>query len=510
MQNVFKKLVPITIFFALFLVISACSTGDSDKNKDGSSSQEINIRVNNDPDFLDPHMAEASITFQMLLNIFDGLMVGDTDGSLKPALAKDYSISDDGLTYTFTIRDNVKFHNGDPLTTEDIMYSFERLMGKGSGKPLTSNFDNIASLEAPDDKTFVITLKEPNSAFLSYLTAQDSAILPKSNDGKHNEEPIGTGPFKYQSYSPQNNLVLVKNKDYWKEGLPYLDKVTFTFQPDDQTALMSLQAGEMDFVSVGAHRVPEVENNFKLEYQNSNATLLVGFNEAREPFNDTRVRQAINYAINKDDIIEAVFSGYATKIGSNMSPAMGAFYEEGLEKMYDHDVEKAKNLLSEAGYPDGFETTISISSHAAMYTDVAQIVVENLKEIGIKAKIEVVEWGIWLDRIYKGRDYDMTIIDFTGKLSPYETIKRYQSEDSGNLVHFSNNEYDELMKNVLLETDENRQIEMYHRAQEILAEEAAAAFIADYQIIWAMNPKMEGYKLYPYFFHDLSEVKLVD
>src|SRR5690606_29782548 len=120
-------------------------------------------------------------------------------------------------------------------------------------------------------------------------------------------------------YNPENNLVLDKNENYWKEGLPYLDKVTFTFQPDDQTALLSLQAGEMDIVAVGSHRVPEVEDQFNLEYQDSNSVLLVGYNQEREPFQDVRVRQAINYAVNKDDVIEAAFSGYATKLGSNMS-----------------------------------------------------------------------------------------------------------------------------------------------------------------------------------------------
>lgn len=508
MRNFFKLLIAFSTLIALVVVVSACSDKEeSGNNKRTNDSSEVNIRINNDPDFLDPHMAQASITFQMILNIFDGLLVGDTDGTLKPSLAEDYNVSEDGLTYTFTLREGVTFHNGDPLTVEDVQYSFERLMGTETGEPLSSNFDNIASLDAPDEKTFVIKLKEPNSAFLSYLTALHSAIIPKSNDGKHNENPIGTGPFQYSSYSPENNMVLVKNENYWKEGLPYLDKVTFTFQPDDQTALLSLQAGEMDIVAVGSHRVQEVENQFNIQYQDSNSVLLVGYNQQREPFNDVRVRQAINYAVNKDDVIEAAFSGYATKLGSNMSPAAGEVHKEGLEDAYVRDVEKAKQLLADAGYADGFSTTLSISSHAALYTNVAQVVVENLKEVGIDVEIEVVEWGVWLERIYQGRDYDMTIIDFTGELSPYETIERYQSNASGNFFNFTNPEFDGLMKDVLSESDIDRQTEIYHRAQEILSEEAAAVYLADYQIIWALNPDLEGYKLYPYFFHDLSEVK---
>ncbi|WP_026907194.1 ABC transporter substrate-binding protein [Paucisalibacillus globulus] len=508
MRTIYKNFCVISILLVVAIFISACSGKEGEDT--ANDTNKINIRINNDPDFLDPHMAEASITFQMLLNIYDGLLIGDTDGSLKPSLAEDYRISDDGLTYTFTIREGVTFHNGEPLTVEDVQYSFDRLMGTTTGEPLSSDFDNIASLNTPDDKTFVITLQEPNSAFLTYLTALNSAIVPKSNDGKHNENPIGTGAFKFNSYSPENNLVLEKNENYWKEGLPYLDKVTFTFQPDDQTALLSLQAGEMDIVSVGSHRVSEVEEQFNLEYQDSNSVLLMGYNQERELFTDIRVRQAINYAVNKDDIIEAAFSGYATKLGSNMSPAMGDVFKEGMEDTYKQDVDKAKELLAEAGYADGFSTTISISSHAALYTNVAQVVVENLKEIGIHAEIEVVEWGVWLERIYQGRDYDMTIIDFTGVLSPYETINRYVSDADNNFFNFKNEEFDQLMSEVLVESNTDRQKEIYQRLQEILSEEAAAVYLADYQIIWALNPKLEGYKLYPYFFHDLAEVRYTE
>ncbi|GGA65010.1 ABC transporter substrate-binding protein [Ornithinibacillus halotolerans] len=513
MNSWFKFLMGVSFLIIVAIGLSACSDKDNDNNNGAASdggSQEISVRINNDPDFLDPHMAEASITYQVILNIFDGLLVGDTDGSLKPALAEEYDISEDGLTYTFDIREGVTFHNGDPLTVEDIQYSFERLMGTHTGEPLSSNFENIDALETPDENTFVIKLKEPNSAFLTYLTALNSAILPKSNDGKHNENPIGTGPFQYENYSPENNMVVVKNENYWKEGLPYLDKVTFVFQPDDQTALLSLQSGQIDLVAVGAHRVPEVEDQFNLTYQDSNSVLLVGFNHDREPFNDIRVRQAINYAVNKDDIIEATFSGYATKIGSNMSPAMADVYKEGLEDAYARDVAKAKDLLAEAGYPNGFQTTLSISSHAGMYTNVAQVIVENLKDIGIDVEIEVVEWGVWLERIYQGRDYDMTVIDFTGELSPYETIKRYISGAGNNFFNFENAEFDELMQDVIVEQDADRQNELYGRAQEILSEEAAAVYLADYQIIWALNPELEGYKTYPYFFHDLEEVRYTE
>ena len=499
----------IAIMFCV-LLIGACS-GEEGSESNGEKAQAIKVRVNDDPDFLDPHLATASISYQMILNMFEGLFAPETDGSLTPALAESYELSEDGLTYTFNIRDNVKFHDGNALTVEDITYTFNRLMGTDNGEPLSSNFNNVASTEAPDADTFVIKLKEPNSNFLYSLTALQSAIIPASNDGKQNDNPIGTGPFKFVKYTPGANLELAKNEEYWDEKLPYLDKVTFVFQSDDQSALMALKAKEVDLTGVPANRLAEVENDFTISKQNNNSSLIVTFNHEKEPFNDVKVRQAINYAINKNDIIDAVFSGYATQIGSNMSPAMGDYYKDGLQDVYARNIEKAKELLAEAGYPDGFSTKITVSSHNDMYSNIAQVVVENLREIGINVEIEVVEWGIWLERVYFGRDYEMTTIDLTGRPSAYEILNDYIStNDSENFFRFKNAEFDQLMANVLKEADLDKRIEMYQRAQEILTEESASVYIADYQVLWASAKGIEGLKSYPFWFHDMSEVRFTE
>lgn len=482
--------------------------GDVEKGDDKDIAQEIRVRMNDDPDFIDPHSATASISFQMILNMFEGLFAPKTDGTLEPAIAKDYVLSDDGLTYTFTIKDNVKFHNGELVTVQDVKYTFDRLMGTTSGEPLSSNFENVESIETPDEQTVVMKLKEPNSNFLYSLTALQSAIVPEANDGKHNDEPIGTGPFKFVSYSPSADLVMEKNPEYWKEGLPYLDKVTFVFQSDDQGAFMALQGNELDLTSVPAHRIAEVENDFNVSHQDNNSSLIIAFNNDKEPFNDVRVRQAINYVVNKQDIIDSVYSGYATRLGSNMSPAMGDYYLDGLQDVYAKDVEKAKELLAEAGFPDGFKTKMSVSSHNTMYADIAQVTAENLKEIGIDVEIEVIEWGIWLERIYRGRDYEMTAIDLTGRPSAYEILNDYISDnDSENFFKFKNAEFDKVMAEVIVEPELDEQIKLYQRAQEILSEESAAVYIADYQIIWALNKGLEGQKTYPFWFHDMSEVR---
>lgn len=500
-----------TILLGCILVACTSEDGTKDGNSDGTAGgpQEISVRVNDDPDFLDPHKATASISFQMILNMFEGLMAPETDGSLKEAIAESYEISDDGLEYTFKIRQGVKFHDGSELTVEDVKYTFDRLMGANGGEKMKNNFDNVVSAEVVDESTFKFTLAEPNSNFLYSLTALTSAIIPASNDGKHNENPIGTGPFAFEKYSPGMNLIVKKNEDYWREGLPYLDKVTFVFQSDDQAAVMSLLAKEVDVTAVPWQRVNEVPDSYNTSHQNNNSSLVVTFNETKAPFDNVKVRQAIAMAINKDDIIDSVFSGYAVKLGSNMSPAMGDFHDPTLVDKYTFDVEKAKALLAEAGYEDGFSTKITVSSHNGIYSNIAQIVVENLKAIGIDVEIEVVEWGIWLERVYFGRDYEMTTIDLTGRPSAYEVLNDYVStNDAENFFLFKNEEFDQVMKDVLHEIDPAKQVEYYHKAQAILAEQAAAVYIADYQIIWGSDKAVSGLKSYPFWFHDMSEVKM--
>ena len=506
------------VLVCVLFLIGACSNSEGDNSstamsgdtngQSSSQAQEIRVRINDDPDFLDPHHATASISFQMILNMFEGLFIPEQDGSLTEGVAESYEVSDDGLTYTFKIREGITFHNGEDLTIDDIMYTFERLMGLAGGEKLSNNFDNVDSIDTLDDTTFVMTLKEPNSNFLYSLTALQSAIIPKSNDGKHNENPIGTGPFAFVNYSPGSSLELKKHEGYWQEGLPYLEKVNFIFQSDDQAAVMNLLANEVNLTGIPGHRVSEVEGNYNVSHQNNNSSLIITFNGDKEPFNDVKVRQAINYAINKKDIIDSVFSGYATPIGSNMSPAMGDYYLDGLQEVYNRDVEKAKELLAEAGYPNGFSTKITVSSHNDIYSSIAQIAVENLKEIGIDVEIEVVEWGIWLERVYSGRDYEMTSIDLTGRPSAYEVLNDYISEnDAENFFLFDNEEFDQVMSDVLLESNRDKQIEYYQRAQEILNEQVPAVYIADYQILWGSTNNITGLKSYPFWFHDMKEVK---
>ncbi len=461
--------------------------------------------VEQDIDYLDPHLAAASGTEEILFNIFEGLMHPDSTGAVYPAVAESYDISDDGLTYTFTLREGIKFHNGEPVTIEDVKYTMDRIMGTETGTPLRSELANVASVETPDDSTIVFTLNQRDSAFLSNLYY--AKIVPKTNEENFNTFPIGTGPFKFAEYLPEQRVVIEKFEDYWQEGVPHLDQVEFRIIPDREAALLSLQLGEIDmFPRLPIDRVAELGEGFKTIEGSSNMVQLMPMNNNVEPFDDIRVRQAVNYAVDVDEIIEAVAFGYGRKLGSNMSPVMAKYYKEGLENTYDYDPDKAIELLTEAGYPDGFDLTITIPSNYQFHVDTGQVIFQQLANVGIDVEIELVEWGVWLERVYQGREYQATIIAFTGKLDAYKVLNKYISTDRTNFFNFENAEVDELMAAAAQELDDEAAVEMYKRVQEIITENAPAVYIMDPEFSIAMKENISGYVLYPMYAQDMSTV----
>jgi len=494
---------------SIVLLLSACesqkevSIGTSSTKEKGD--KEVVVAVPQDPDYLDPFLAQAAGTREIMFNVFEGLLKTNNKGELIPAIAKSYKISQDGLTYTFVLRDGVKFHNGQEVTAEDVKYSYDLLAGIGTGKPLYTSFSNVESITAPDKKTVVIKLKQREAAFLTAVTA---AVIPKGYKDS-NKTPIGTGPFKFVEYLPGQRLVLEKNPYYYVKGVPYLDKVEFRIIKDAEAAFLAFKSGEIDiYPRIGSEKLDELGKGYKYVSAPQNLVQLLAFNHKRKPFNNKLVRQAINYAIDKDEIIKGVALGKGTKIGSNMSPIMGKYYQEGLEDKYAFNIKKAKKLLAKAGYPNGFETTITVPSNYQFHVDTAQVVARYLEKIGIKAKIETVEWGVWLDRVYQGRDYDMTIIGLDGKLDPYEILNKYLSTSKNNFFNFSNTQFDQVLEQARTAMDENKRVELIKKAQTILAEEAAAVYIMDPNTNTALKDNLEGYKTYPIYVQDLSTIKV--
>lgn len=466
------------------------------------------VGIQQDIDSLDPHKATAAGTKEILFNVFEGLLKPDENGNLINAVASDYTISEDGLVYTFTLRDGVKFHNGNEVTAEDVKYSLERVSGLLDGVALISTLQTIQSVDILDEKTVQVTV---DSANLELIYSFVAAIIPEGSGEDAEATPIGTGPFSFVSYTPQEGIVLKKFDEYWQAGLPYLDEVTFKIVASTDTVLMDLQAGSIDiYPYLTDSQASELQNSFQILSAASDVVQALFLNNAVEPLDNELVRQAICYALDKESVNDFVSGGNGTIISSGMLPTLVDYYED-LNDSYGNtaNIEKAKELLTEAGYPDGFDLEIMVPSNYTFHMETAEVVAEQLKAVGINATINGVEWETWLNDCYYGREYQATISGITCDMTPGYLLNRYQTESSKNFINFSDEEYDEVYLKAAASLDLTEKAGYYKRLQEILCEQAGSAFLQVPPITIAISPELSGYKFYPVYVQDMSTVYYV-
>ena len=448
---------------------------------------------------LDPHVDTDAGTRDVVFNLYEGLVKPTSDGGFIPAVASDYIISDDAKTYTFTLRDGITFHDGTPVTIEDVKYSIDRYAEiQGESSAFSSLVDSV---EVQDDKTLVVNLKESYSEFLPMMTI---AIIPQSNEDPAGN-PIGTGPFKYVSYTPGQNLELEKYDGYWQEGVPSLDSVEFKFIADVDTAFVELQAGTIDILKyLTSAQAETLGDDYNIVQGSMNLVHAMYLNSAYEPLSKTEVRQALCYAVDRDAINNFIFGGKSHIIGSHMIPAMSKYYEPEAETVYSYDPEKAKELLADAGYADGFDLEITVPSSYSQHVDSAQFIADELSQVGINVTLNQVEWSTWLQDVYKGGNFQATVIGFDGTLAPSDWLKKYVTDDAKNFMHYSNTEYDDVFNTAYTTVDDDVKVENYKKAQMILAEDAAAVYIEDPANLVAVSKKFGGYTFYPTAAEDMS------
>lgn len=497
------KLLLIPVIFTLTIALGACS-GD----KTGDDSSQITIGIPQDiEDSLDPHRAVAAGTREVLFNVFEGLVKPNSDGDLIPAVASEYRISEDGTTYTFTLRDAVTFHNGNPVTVEDIKASIDKCADTQDGDPLVAAYSNIKEVKIVDEKTVEIILKEADTDFLANMT---TAILPKDSLNQ-DVDPIGTGPYKYVSRSPQENIILEKYDGYW--GTPAnIKKVVFKVCSNPDSIVMNLEGGSIDMLArVSTAQASQLSDNFNILEGSMNLVQALYLNNDKKPFDDVRVRQALCYAINRQEIMDFVSDGKGTEIGSSMFPAFGKYFVKELNDTYSQNIEKAKELLIEAGYPDGFTMDITVPSNYTQHVDTAQVLKEELKQIGVTANINLVEWDTWLSETYTKREYQATVIGVDAStLTARALLERFTSDAPNNFVNYNNSEYDEIFHKALLSIDDEEKTKYYKQCETILATDAANVYIQDLPELVAINKKYAGYEFYPLYAQDISKLYLVD
>ena len=484
---------------------SQSSTATDTPKEEGAS---IVVGIPQDlEDSLDPHKTEMAGTREIFFNVFEGLVKPDTEGNLIDAVASSHTISEDHKTYTFTLREGVRFHNGADVTVDDVKYSIERCADASEGEPLVPAFSAIEKIDTPDEKTVEITLKEADTEFLAYLT---TAIIPKDYDDQA-AQPVGTGPFVYVSRTPQDNIVMEKNEDYWGEPA-HLDKVTFKVLTDSNAIVTNLKGGSVDMCfHLNATQIQALGDDFRIFEGTMNLVQALYLNNAEEPFNDPKVRQALCYAVDPQQVLDMVSDGKGTIVGTSMFPAFGKYYMPELADLYTQDVDRAKELLKEAGYEDGFEMTITVPSNYQQHVDAAQILAEQLKAISVDAKIELIEWDSWLSDVYMDRKFQSTVVGVdAATLTARAILDRFVSDDESNFINFSNEEYDKLFEEAIGTADDAKQVKAYQRMEEILAEEAANVYIQDMADCVAMTPAFDGYESYPLYALDMSKVYPVE
>ena len=475
----------------------------------------VTVGIAQDLDSLDPHNPGSNAgTSEVLFNLFEGLVKASPDGGVVPAVASDYTVSEDGLTYTFTLREGVKFHNGAAVTAEDVLYSLNRCAGsENEGTVLVPAFSIVNAVAAPDEKTVTITLTEPNLEFI--LSVAEASIIPKDSGSQMATDPVGTGPFQFVSYTPQESLVVKRFEDYW--GTPAkLDEVTFQVylgSSNTSAMVMALQSGTLDMViHMPNTMAPEIGTDFTVLQDTMKLVQALYINNAAEPFNIEKdgvkvgelIRKAMYYAIDVPAIIDFVCDG-AT--GTSMYPAQQRYFMPELAENYAYNLDMAQELMSYAGYPDGFDMTITVPNNYEQHILTAEVIAEQLKAIHINATVEQVEWGAWYQDVYKDRNFQTSVCAISASdMSAREMLVRYASDNSKNFINFKDADYDAKVAAAQTTLDQEEQISLYKEAETILNEKAASLWIQDLCELVVLDPELEGYTFYCTYVLDMSTI----
>jgi peptide/nickel transport system substrate-binding protein len=374
---------------------------------------DISIGMVLEPPNLDPTAgAAAAIDEVVYANVFEGLTRFGPDGSVNPGLAESWEISEDGTTYTFTLRSGVTFHDGEPMTAEDVVFTLDRARAEGSTNAQPALFANIVSVEAVDDTIVTVTLDGPDGAFLFDMAWGDAVIVDPASAETNATNPIGTGPFRFVEWVQGDRVELARNDAYWGEPAP-LEAATFRFISDPNAAFAALMAGDVDafpnFPAPETLSQFEADPRFTVIVGSTEGETILAMNNQQAPLDDIRVRQAISHAINRQDIIDGAMFGYGTPIGTHFAPHNPDYVDLTANSAYDP--EAARALLAEAA-PDGLTLRLALPPPSYARRG-GEIIAAQLREVGIETQITNLEWAQWLEQVFRGHDFDLTIVSHT-------------------------------------------------------------------------------------------------
>lgn len=513
-----KLLWLVSLLAMLTFVLAACAgDGESESKSEGEGSEkegsgsggDLVIALPSDVVSLSPHGATDIPSGQVADNIYETLTVLDENQEPQPGLAKEWKEVDE-TTWEFQLQEGVKFHDGEELTAEVVKMNFDRLVDEKIASPRAFLFEAVESVEAKDDLTLVIKLEYPYAPLLANLAHSGTGIMsPKiieedyaqledggDVDAHINKNPIGTGPFKLDEWKAGEEVVISRNDDYWGEKAK-LDTATFKVVSEQSSRVAELETGVAHVADqIGPNNISRVDKAEGMSALQEPSTSLsyVGFNMKKEPFDDKKVRQAISMAIDKEEIVSGVYNNVGIPAKGPLAPPVFGYDESvgGLE----YDVEKAKELLAEAGYEDGFKTTIWTNDNEQR-VDTAVTIQNQLKEIGVDVKIEELEWGAFLDRTSNG-EHDMFVLGWvtsTGD-ADYGMYPLFHSSavgEPGNRSFLENEELDKILDDARHETDPEVRKELYSKAQEMLVDLAPMIYTHHQEYLLGVSDSVKDF-----------------
>lgn len=479
-----------------------------------------------EPQSLDPQHVSAVNDFRILMNVYDGL-VRYKDGTLEvePALATDWTISEDGTEYTFNLREGVTFQDGSPFNAEAVVFNFERMIDEDHPNhtgtfPLAFYFSAVNSVEAVDDLTVKFTLNEPFAPFLSNLAYPAGLIVSKAAVEKFGEDfdrnPVGTGAFKFVEWQSNTRVVVDRFDDYWDGAAP-LDAVVYRPITDANTRVAEMLSGGIDvMVEVPPDNVSTFASDdaFTL-YEEAGPHLWFLILNAKEgPMADVRVRQAANYAVNKQALVDNVLQGTASVAAGPTPPAFNWAYNEDLDP-YPYDPEKARELLAEAGAEGASLTFYVTEGGSGMLDPIAMgtAIQADLQAVGLDVTIETYEWNTFLGIVNPGLEgkadmAEMAWMTNSPDTLPYLALRTAAWPDQGgfNSGYYSNPEVDELLQQARTSTDQAERADLYKQMQAIVYEDAPWLFVANWKQNAVTTANVENFSLQPSFFLMLQDV----
>jgi len=464
----------------------------------------IKVGLLGEPSLLEPSQNTGSFQRTVKLLVYRGLYNYGTNGQPAPALADSYQVSEDKKTYTFKLR-NASFQNGDPVTADDVKFTFDRILDPKTGATFRSQLSVIQSIEAVDPTTVRFVLKEPVAPFLHYLALPESVIVSKKyteDKGDLAATAMGAGPYTFKEWKKGQSITLDKFDKYYASGLPKTASIRFSFLADDSARVNALKAGDVDVIeSLPWNVTASVESDPNLQALKQPGPFMgLIFNNTSKVFSDPRVRQAVAYAIDRQAVIDTAFNGRGYPIWGMAMPQQSIAYDPKFDNYFKLDVEKAKALLTEAGYPNGFKARLLSTSQFAFHQQTAVVVKAELAKIGIDLELDLPDWATRLQKNGKG-DYDLLVVGTAGDINDPDSISDYyQSGDIrlNNSPGWVDARVDELLKQGRAELDETKRKAIYGEIQQRVLDQSPLVFLMWREQSLGASKKATGFSNLPY------------